>query len=135
MLLHTQRLHKSIWQDACGVGSRDGLELRSSYSYLSVSPSFNHQVAISRGAKGVLVGKHGTLLRTLTQMDPWTVCRLLLMDDICSGGGGGEFQRQTDGPRVSFIFILVLIHEGPLPKRTLHSLFYEEATSLLQRIT
>lgn len=29
VLLHTQRLHKSIWQDACGVGSRDGLELRS----------------------------------------------------------------------------------------------------------
>lgn len=102
VLLHTQKLHKSIWQDACGVGSRDGLELRS--SYLSVSPSFNHQVAISRGAKGVLVGKHGTLLRTLTQMDPWTVCRLLLMDDICSGGGGGELQRQTVQEFLSYLF-------------------------------
>lgn len=70
VFLHTQKLHKSIWQDAYGVGSRGGLELRS--SYLSVSPSFNHQVAISRGAKGVSVGKHGTLLRTVTQMDPWT---------------------------------------------------------------
>lgn len=102
MFLHTQKLHKSIWQDACGVGSRDGLELRS--SYLSVSPSFNHQVAISRGVKGVSVGKHGTLLRTLTQMDPWTVCCLLLTDDICSGGGGRELQRQTVQEFLSYSF-------------------------------
>lgn len=31
VLLHTQKLHKSRWQDACGFGGRGVLELRPSY--------------------------------------------------------------------------------------------------------
>lgn len=62
----------------------------------------------------MLVGKHGTLLRALTQMDPWTVC--CLTDGICSGGEGVE-NYKAEGPRVSIVFIPALIHARNLPQR------------------
>ena len=48
------------------------------------------------------------------QMDPWTVCCLLLTDGICGGGGGGdgeESKGRGGSGLVSFLFTPVRIPE------------------------
>lgn len=48
----------------------------------------------------------------LAQMDPWTVCCLLLTDGICAGGGVGMGGRAQAGEAmVSILYIPVLIPE------------------------
>lgn len=54
----------------------------------------------------------GLYCEALAQMDPWTVCCLLLTDGICAGGGVGVGRRAQAGEAmVSILYIPVLIPE------------------------
>lgn len=84
------------------MGGRGGLGTAGAKSnplsaFLPPPPLGTMKWPSAEGPRGCRWGNMGLYCEALAQMDPWTVCCLLLTDGICGGGGGGEASRGRRG--------------------------------------